>query len=519
MCKVEMTSSTGSSATGASACGESDSAPGPVQDLLLRAFADGTLLDALEPHGITAAVLPPNILQVSVDPLVHASAYRCGLGAIYALSICSNYLPQARQNPQTLPEGIVGQITEALTERLADLPGLTAHDLIPLCEALTDGFNRAPPQVSANPARARITHRMSPPAACLLERAERAQKLLEPELASLEATYSRYRDSITGRALREPLQKLAHWSGFADYLAHGPHRDRCGNAKVLDLMAIPAATAFDFGRALSPHQAGTQLEFNDSVIDAVHRSLANVRVPQMYHGKLRAWATGEQRQQLSSCGSEADADGGLPDRATNKALLEHGNVFARDEWKAIHPVVAAAMAQADFMRIRPYWACNDLTARVLTEIRLAEAGWSGLPLALLLMKFWPARLASGKTVTTETDVGNIRQLARICKNAIRLGTDLIPVLLQVREQLMEQLFGSADQSVEITADAMLSNLCFRPGDLLTPEDESEELAAFLEPALRSGLLTVGPPGECRFWMAPALRSAITPIRRSPPRRC
>jgi hypothetical protein len=485
-----------------------------LYEQLRQGLHDGTLAAALEPRGFYATFLNEAIIQVSIDPFTHAPAFRCGANPVYVFCLGVDLAPEGRERPAALPDDVARRIINALVRALAGMPGLTAHDHITLGTALIDGLDAAATLSRAESHPVPPARLLLDPGGDLIARARRVEQRLSREIDALDARYSRFRASIEGKVLLEPLQKIAHWAVFSDYLSYGRHRKRCGTAKTFALMESSADIAFEIGRMTAPHQPGAASTLDHALLKAVHRNLARPRAPQAYSGTVRAWTEGDLHAWRARRDPEADARGGLPNHETGKALDQHARLFGLSHWSGIHPVVRAAMAHADFLRIRPFWFCNQLTSRVATEIRLAECDWRGLPIALHLHKFQPVKRSRDDAGSEEADISNVRQLISVCSAGIALGRALAPIMLRLREELTNTLFPCPSSSQQLAVDAMLSNLCVRPGDLLTPDVEADQLAHFLEPAVEAGLLVDGPRGECRSWIVEPLRTAIMPRRRS-----
>jgi hypothetical protein len=155
----------------------------------------------------------------------------------------------------------------------------------------------------------------------------------------------------------------------------------------------------------------------------------------------------------------ADRDTKVPAPSVRAALNRWCDDMSDGRWIGLHPLVHAAVAHNEFVRLQPFASGNGRLARIIMQIILRRAGWPALP--------WEAVLERNHDRYREAVLGDLREKARtellqllidLCDEATVFGDRMIEVIRSSRDALMSHLakeFLFAPLAAQTHAEALL----------------------------------------------------------------
>jgi fido (protein-threonine AMPylation protein) len=382
-------------------------------------------------------------LRVHIDPLVYCPALRDHLvDDIYALLLTSYRAQFPQAIPHVLSDGLLLHVLDETETALQQLPALSSHEHVAIAGAF-DEARRAQPG-------ARAPRQRNPGDAyesALLAQARRIQDVIAPAMARLDRRLASY-----GAALRA--------SGLQAGIARLGLQAELGLRLRLDGAARPFVPRL-FGQTRRCGLEGLQrttfngLDTFQKMVEAIHDASTNdtswlqVATLNSLHAVLLATLPGFERAgrlRTHEMRIRSAFDGHVsvlevPGSAVEAAFRDFAGAFDVALWRPLHPVIRAALAHVEFVRIHPYADGNGRLSRLLLQGLLHEDGIPLLPLEALLAWNRVAYLDRVARAIQQRDVlGFVHFLLKMIDQAITVGRQMIRVLkphcAQIRDSLL-----------------------------------------------------------------------------------
>lgn len=399
----------------------------------LRAFG----LRDMRPREIAVAD-GSRALRVHLDPLVHCPALRGAfVDDVYAVLLTSAQPAAWPAPPQPLEESLVLYILDEIEAVLRGLPGLTGHERL----AISAAFARArAAEPTLRPLRGRAP--ASSYESALLETAARIQDTVAPALPRLDRQLASWQDSLRASALAAAVLRLGIQADLGMRLRLDrsaatlvPHlfgkTRRCGLRGLLRTTHNQLATFQDMAEAIHTASVIGRPWLRPEALLAPHSRLLAGLPGQERAGRLRRQ---EMRLRSPFDGHVTVLD--LPGPKVAEAFAGFAAAFDAALWRDIHPVVRAAMAHVELVRIHPFSDGNGRMARLLLQVLLHEDGIPALPLEAAFTWSRTAYITHvARAVQQRDPLGFVHYLLKAIDTAIPAGRHMVRVLKPHSAQL------------------------------------------------------------------------------------
>lgn len=326
--------------------------------------------------------------------------------------------------PPILPEALAVEILEKTKVALLSLTRLTAHDQMVIIEAFEKAREAAPV-----PRQLRTHLPRSPYEAGLLARASSIQGIMAPAFSQLARKLACYRRSLRAGDFEVAVSRLDLQAelGALLVLEAGDDRftpdlkgaSRRGNLRSLAKCSHNALEVFqDIAEQIHRSDVADTHWLDPEELDLLHRRLLAGMPASQQAGKLRRGPAATRspfRDDVREVGTPADK--------LREAVEAFTNAFDLALWRDVHPVIRAAMAHTELVRLHPYTDGNGRLARQVLQGMLLEAGLPVLP--LLTVFEWNRHNYLhhvDRAVTHGEELQWARFLLKAVHQAIRLGT-------------------------------------------------------------------------------------------------
>ena len=424
-------------------------------------------------------------LRVHFDPLVHCPRLRDHVvDDIYAVLLTSGCPDFSRPAPPPLGDSLTHYVLDEVEAAFQDVAELSGHEHMAIGEA----FDRAR---RARDSRHALTQRSPQEGypATLLAEADRIETIIAPALVRLNRRLESYRRTLQASGLPAAVARL----GLQAELGLRLRLDRCANPHVPRLFGETRRRGLEALQRTTFNQLGC---FQHMAL-AIHRAaIDNVNWLQVetlngLHTRLLASLPGyEKAGQLRTCEMRIRSpfDGHVSvlevqGPEVHAAFSEFADAFDAGLWREFHPVIRAAMAHMEFVRVHPYSDGNGRLARLLMQGVLYESDVPFLPLEAVLTWNRATYLdRAGRSVQHNDALGFVQFLLKMIDQAIQVGRHMVKVLgshyQAVRTSLLD--LGLSGRQALIAAEHSASMLIGPDPQLIQRTVHGVECCWFLE---------------------------------------
>jgi hypothetical protein len=370
-------------------------------------------------------------LRVHLDPLVYCPDLRDHVvDDVYALLLTSEHPADILALPQPLSSGLTLPVLNEAETALQELPDLTGHERLAISNAF-DTAKKARPVVRA-PRRRPTSNSYE---SGLLTETQRVHDIVAPAMAQLDRKLASYQASLRASGLQAAVLRLGLQAELGLGLGLDPSEGkvlpwlrgktrRCGLEGLLRTTHNQLWTFQQMAEALHDASVANTSWINSTTLSSLHAGLLS-NLPGMERaGRLR---TGEMRIRSPFDGHISVLK--LPGPEVEEAFAAFTTGFDAALWQDVHPVLRAAAAHLEFVRIHPYCDGNGRMARLLMQGFLLEGGVPLLPLEAILAWNRGAYLAA---VSRAVQQGDLLSFARFTlkalDQAILAGGSMVRVL-------------------------------------------------------------------------------------------
>lgn len=134
----------------------------------------------------------------------------------------------------------------------------------------------------------------------------------------------------------------------------------------------------------------------------------------------------------------------------------------RRRWIGVHPLVAASILHAEFVRLSPFERANRRIGRILLQAQLYESGWPVLPWSFAFERAHDDYLAAVESALVQRSYEHfLAFMLDACTSALSKGREMVPVLTSERDRLIDALLtdgGAHKEDSPDYAEALLSGV-------------------------------------------------------------
>jgi hypothetical protein len=382
------------------------------------------------------------VLRVHIDPLVHCPDLRDHVvDDIYAVLLTSGRPGSSSPSPVPLGESLTHYVLDEVEAALQDVTTLSGHEHIAIAHAFHQARHAQRP---CRVPRQRLPSRGYE--STLLTQAVRIQEIVSPAMPRLDRRLESYRAALQASGLPAAVARLGLQAelGLRLRLERSTHpfvprlfgkTRRCGLEGLL-------RTTFN------------QLDTFQKMVGAIHDASANdvnwlqAATLDYLHAGLLANLPGCEkagRSRNREMRVRSPFDGHItvlevPGPEVDAASAELANAFDAALWRELHPIIRAALAHMEFVRVHPYTDGNGRLARLLMQGLLHEAGIPLLPLEALLAWNRTAYLdLTARAVQRGDILGFVHFIFRMIDQAIAVGRHMVGILRPHCQQIRQSL--------------------------------------------------------------------------------
>jgi hypothetical protein len=357
------------------------------------------------------------------------SEFGCGSAAPaplrdFVLALTSMPEPDARFQPVPLPDDIVHLILEQFEAAVGQVTGeMSGHDQMELAEAFdaAHGSTEVWPTLRRQPNNAYETD--------LVTAAIDAQAMLQSRLVELDRRHVALREATIRQRMVKSIRALSRSGPLADALhlaTNGSYGDQSGINSFYAKAVMDGLKRAKTDHAIYSHNLVRHLKQHElfcaelrpfwllEVFEAVlpHRARSGIRF---------LWRSEERALQFGPSIAVADIE---------EAMLGYFTAFDGRLLGDVHPVIRAALAMHELMRIEPAADENPRIAGYIFASMLDTCGFFALPLPLLLhrrMHCLESAFSDAQQVGRPD--GFIREAVLLYEKAIKVGEHMMTELL------------------------------------------------------------------------------------------
>jgi hypothetical protein len=333
----------------------------------------------------TALPTAPGSLSVHVPlpKLGYGSPAPAGLPDFVLLLTLAN-IPDPQFRPLPLPDDVAVAVTDRLEAAIAaSIMDLNGHDRM----ALAAAFEQARKGETAWPPHGRKPE--SDYERHLVEAAIRAQSELQEKLNALDVRHVKLREAAIRTGMLGAVRRLAHNGPVGDGL-HLVFSERHGD------VAIVLGDMVEELRRATDETAADAATTAQSYVRRLRRDdLAGIEVRPFWIDKLLLDVAPDIARQnmdfLWRSHDESrivDGDAAVAARELDQAMHEYCKAFDSRLLTRFHPIVRAALAVYEFLRIEPGAEGNEKVAAHVFQGILDADNFFALPLGLVIHREW-----------------------------------------------------------------------------------------------------------------------------------
>lgn len=427
----------------------------------LQAFAlrDMRTMEIADADGSRAA-------RVHVDPLIHCPSLRGAfVDDVYALLLTSARPAAWPTAPQALEESLVLHLLNEAEAVLLELPGLTGHERLVIAAAFEQAREAGP-----CPGPSRRRRQATSEVSAQLETAARIQGTIAPAMARLDRKLASWQASLRASGLEAAVLRL----GLQAELGTGLELDMSGRAWVPRL----AHETRRCGLGGLFHTTQNLLDTFQRMAEAIHEgSVTGTNWLQTetlahLHAGLLAGLPGQERAgrlRTQEMRIRSPFDGhvtvlDLPGPEVAGAFAGFTDAFDAALWRDIHPIVRAAMAHVEVVRIHPFRDGNGRMARLLLQALLHEDGVSALPLEAVFTWNRAAYVAHVTRAVRQRDpLPFVQFVLRAIDTAIPAGRHMVRILKPHCDEIRDSFLASgASGRLAVIAAPLVGSMVLGP---------------------------------------------------------
>lgn len=383
-------------------------------------------------------------LRVHIDPLVYCPDLRDHVvDDIYAVLLTSSRSESSKPVPRPLSDGLLLHVLHEAEAALQALPALSSHERVAVAGTF-DEARRARP-ASRSP-RQRLPGNIYESA--LLAQATRIQGVITPAMARLDKRLSSYKRALQASGLQAAVARL----GLQAELGLRLRLDRTARPFV------PRLSGQTRRCGLEGLQRTTfnQLDTFKTMVAAIHEASINdtswlkTETLNSLHAVLLANLPGFEnagRPRTREMRIRSPLDGHvtvleMPGSEVATAFENLAGALDVALWRELHPIIRAALAHVEFVRIHPYSDGNGRLSRLLMLGLVHENGVPLMPLEAVLAWNRTAYIDGvARAIQQHDSLGFVHFVVKMTEQAITLGRHMIRTLKPHCGQIRDSLLG------------------------------------------------------------------------------
>mgnify|MGYP001239127202 CR=1 FL=1 len=405
-------------------------------------------------------------MRIHLDPLIHCPSLRDPfVDDVYALLLTSARPAAWPAVPHPLEESLALHLLNEVEAILLELPDLTGHDRLEIGAAF-EWARAEKPSARSQRRRAPAT----PYESALLQTAAEIHDTIAPAIPRLDRKLASWQASLQASGLAAAVLRLGlqadlgmrlrlNSSGHTFLPRLAGRTRRCGLEGLLRTTHRELATFQEMGEAIHQGSVADASWLRVEALLGVHTTLLAGLPGQERAGHLRSE---EMRIRSPIDGHVTVLE--LPGPAVEEAFAVFIAALDAALWRDVHPVVRAALAHVEFVRIHPFSDGNGRMARLLLQALLHEQGIPALPLEAAFTWNRASYIACvARAVQLGDPLPFVQHLLKAIDQSIRAGRHMVRVLkphcAEIRES--HRAFG-ADGRLATVAAPLAASMVLGP---------------------------------------------------------